>query len=181
MLVASGLAAATLAWDGHAAGETSTLGICHLAADAMHILAAGVWVGALVACFRLIMRGGGSVGDTASALAAFSGVGSAVVAVLICTGLINALYMVEWRFLPVLTTSPWGWLLLAKLALFGVMLGMAAVNRFILTPRLQTEISSCVAGRLSDLRRSLLLETSLAFGVVALVSVPGTLAPPVTG
>ena len=181
LLVASGLAATTLAWGGHAAADAGAFGIGHLAADMLHILAAGVWIGALVAFFRLVMRGGDSTGASASALAAFSGVGSAVVAVLIGTGLINALYAVEWRPLLLLTASLWGWLLLAKLALFGAMLGVAALNRFILTPRLQAEIPNGAAGSLSDLRRSLVLETSLAFGVVALVSVLGTLAPPATG
>ena len=181
LLAASGLAAATLAWGGHAAAEAGVGGYAHLAADVIHILAAGVWVGALVAFFRLLRRGGKSIDATASALAAFSGVGSAVVAILIATGLVNTLYMVEWRPLPVLTTSAWGWVLLAKLALLGAMLGMAAVNRFVLTPRLQKAIERGGPGPLSGLRRSVTLETSLAFGVVALVSVLGTLAPPVSG
>ncbi len=178
LLVASGLAAATLAWGGHAVSDTGLFGLAHLSADVIHILAAGIWVGALVAFLRLVMLVEESAGATASALAAFSGVGSAVVAILIATGLVNALHMVEWRPLPVLTTSPWGWLLMAKLGLFGAMLGLAAANRFLLTPRLETEISNGVGGRLTDLRRSLMLETSLAFGVVALVSVLGALAPP---
>ncbi len=178
LLIASGLAVATLAWSGHGAADTGVFGLAHLSADVLHILAAGIWVGALAAFFRLVMRGGESAGATASALAAFSDVGSAVVAVLIGTGLINALRMVEWRPLPVLTNGPWGWLLIAKLGLFCAMLGLAAVNRFLLTPRLQTEMSNGAVGHLSDLRRSLAFETSLAFGVVALVSVLGTLAPP---
>ncbi len=179
LLVASGLAAATLAWGGHAAANAGVPGLIHLAADVTHILAAGIWVGALAAFLCLAMRGGEGIDATASALAAFSGVGSAVVAVLIGTGFVNALYSVEWRPLPVLTTSPWGWVLLAKLALFAAMLAMAAVNRFLLTPRLQMEIASEASGRLAHLKRSLAFETSLAFGVVALVSVLGTLAPPV--
>jgi putative copper resistance protein D len=178
LLIASGLAAASLAWGGHAAAEGGAAGIGHLAADIVHILAAGVWIGALAAFLRLLVRGGECAGETARALAAFSGVGSAVVAVLIGTGLVNSLYMVDWRPLPVLTTSPWGWLLLAKLALFGAMLGMAAVNRFLLTPRLQAEVESGGDGRLSHLKRSLVLEASLALGVVALISVLGTIAPP---
>jgi putative copper resistance protein D len=181
LLIASGLAAASLAWGGHAAAEGGAAGIAHIAADVVHILAAGVWVGALAAFLRLLMRGGDGVGETARALAAFSGVGSALVAVLIGTGSVNALFMVEWRPLPVLTTSPWGWLLMAKLALFGAMLCMAAVNRCLLTPRLQADIEGGGDGNLSHLRRSLVLEASLALGVVALISVLGTLAAPATG
>lgn len=180
LLIASGLAAASLAWGGHAAAQGGAAGIAHIASDVVHILAAGVWVGALAAFLRLIIRGG-DVGETARALAAFSGVGSVLVAVLICTGSVNALFMVEWRPLPVLTTSPWGWLLLAKLVLFAAMLCMAAVNRFLLTPRLQADIEGGGEGERSHLRRSLVIETSLAFGVVALISVLGTLASPATG
>jgi putative copper export protein len=61
------------------------------------------------------------------------------------------------------------------------MLCMAAVNRCLLTPRLQADIEGGGDGNLSHLRRSLVLEASLALGVVALISVLGTLAAPATG
>lgn len=181
LLLSSGVGAASLAWGGHAAADTGVFGVAHLAADVLHILAASVWIGALVALFRLLVRGGEGGSEIARALAAFSGVGTALVAVLVGTGVVNAWRMVNWRPLPELTTSAWGWLLLAKLTLFGGMLAMAALNRFVLTPHLQAQIGSGGLRPLASLRRSLTIETTLAFGVVALVSVLGTLAPPATG
>jgi putative copper resistance protein D len=67
LLGASGLAAATLTWGGHAAANAGVFGLAHLAADVTHILAAGIWVGALVTFFRLAMHGGEAVGATATA------------------------------------------------------------------------------------------------------------------
>jgi putative copper resistance protein D len=97
--------------------------------------------------------------------------------VLIATGLVNLQPLVTWTPWPGLTTSPWGWLLLAKFALFVAMLALAAANRFVLTPRLR-DVSGSADGHLAAVRRSLALETGLAFTIAALVSILGTLAPP---
>ena len=177
---ASGLALATLAWSGHAAAQGGLFGSIRLAGDILHLLAAGVWLGALIAFVGLVMRKA-DTGVTARALASFSGVGAGVVAVLILTGLINLAPSVDWRPLPVLTTSLWGQLLLVKLALFVAMLGLAAANRFILTPKLEAGAREGVAGGLGHLRISLSLELALALAVMGLVSWLGTLAPPTAG
>ena len=172
-LISSGAALASLAWAGHAAGGEGWNGAVHLTADILHLWAAGIWLGALVA-FCALIAGPRSDGPfMAEALAAFSGVGSAVVAVLIATGLINLLPLVVWAPWPQLTTSPWGWLLLVKLVLFAGLLGLAAANRFVLTPSLRAAPHDPAA-----LRRSLALETGLAFAIAALVAVLGTLTPP---
>lgn len=172
-LICSGAALASLAWAGHAAGGEGLSGALHLSADILHLWAAGVWLGALVAFCDLVIapRPDGSI--MAETLAAFSGVGSAVVAALIATGLVNLQPLVVWDPWPRLTTSPWGWLLLIKLILFTGMLGLAAANRFVLTPRLRAAPDDAAA-----LRRSLALETGLAFAIAALVAVLGTLTPP---
>jgi putative copper resistance protein D len=177
---ASGLALATLAWSGHAAAQEGLFGYIRLAGDILHLLAAGVWLGALAAFAGLVIRKA-DAGVTARALASFSGVGTGVVAVLILTGLINLAPSVDWRPWPVLTTSLWGQLLLVKLALFAAMLGLAAANRFILTPRLEAGARDGATGGLGHLRLSLALELALAVAVVALVSWLGTLAPPTAG
>lgn len=174
---ASGLALATLAWSGHAAAQEGLYGYVRLAADILHLLAAGIWLGALMAFAALVIRKADEA-VTARALAGFAGVGTGVVAVLILTGLINLAPSVEWRPWPVLTTSLWGQLLLIKLALFAAMLGLAAANRFILTPRLETKARDAAAGGLGHLRLSLVVELSLALAVIALVSWLGSLAPP---
>ena len=172
-LIYSGVALASLAWAGHAAGGEGWSGALHLAADVLHLWAAGIWLGALVAFCALVAAPGPDRPFVAQALAAFSGIGSAVVATLIATGLVNLQPLVVWAPWPRLTASPWGWLLLVKLAMFAGMLGLAAANRFVLTPRLRAAPEEAAA-----LRRSLALETGLAFAIAALVAVLGTLTPP---
>ncbi len=59
------------------------------------------------------------------------------------------------------------------------MLGLAAANRFRLTPRLAAAIGAGgpTAAAVADLRRSVLVETSIGVLVLVLVSLLGALAP----
>jgi putative copper resistance protein D len=164
----SGLALASLAWSGHAAAGEGVAGWGRIAADMAHLLAAGVWLGALVGFVGLARRAGP---EAANALARFSGVGGAVVAVLAATGLINLFLDSDARPLTALTAGPWGWLLLAKLGAFAAMLALAAANRFVLTPRLRD------SGAAGAIRLSLALETALGLAVLILVAVLGRLSP----
>lgn len=162
-------AAASFAWTGHGAAQEGPAGALHLAADVLHLLAACVWIGALFCLARLVcMRSPAA----RPGLVAFSGVGPATVAVLVFTGLVNGWFLVGPRNLGALWTTPYGLLLLIKLGLFAAMLGLAGLNRWVLTPRLGDE------GRL---RASVLTETLLAVLVLGCVSLMGVLAPPAEG
>ena len=68
------------------------------------------------------------------ALDGFSGIRSAQVAVLVATGLANSWFVVGLAGLPRLLASAYGQLLTLKVALFVVMVGLAAANRVHLTP-----------------------------------------------
>jgi len=183
---ASGVALATLAWTGHAAMNDGTTGWVHLAADMLHLLAAGAWTGALLGLILLVTRpaprvDGPHLALTHRALHGFGTVGTIVVATLAVTGLINACLLVGPGNIPALATTLYGQLLLAKLALFAAMLGLAALNRFRLTPRFETSIAAAnhrVA--LGTLRRSLAVEAGCAVTILALVAWLGTLEPPVS-
>jgi putative copper resistance protein D len=102
-----------------------------------------------------------------------------LVAVLVATGLVNGWFLVGPTRLAGLWTTPYGLLLSVKLALFAGMLALAAANRFRLTPALGAALDGAVGPTeaLSALRRSLLVETSLAFAVLGLVAWFGMLAP----
>src|SRR5687768_3256914 len=52
--LAGAVALASLAWAGHGATGESAAGWVHLAADIAHLLAAGVWTGALIALLLLV-------------------------------------------------------------------------------------------------------------------------------
>ncbi len=174
---------ASFAWMGHGAATEGAGGSLHLAADMLHALAAGVWIGALVGFGFLAFRRNGHTADTQAvlhkALHRFSGVGSGLVAVLLVTGLINSWFLVGPSRIASLWTTPYGLLLSVKLALFVAMLGLAAANRFRLTPALGVALDTSGApeAALGALRLSLLLETSLAVSVLSLVAWFGMLAP----
>jgi putative copper resistance protein D len=76
-------------------------------------------------------------------------------------------------------------LLLAKLALFGLMLALAAANRWRLTPALAAAVAGGDAedidtdpdAALAAMRRSLIIEALAALAILALVAWFGTLEP----
>lgn len=185
--VAAG-ALATLAWNSHAAMQDSRTGLVHLSADIVHMWAAAIWIGALAALSTSVLRKTDAQTETGAraafdALARFSVVGPAVVAVLVLTGLVNGAFLVGVGNVLSLATNLYGRLLLLKLALFAAMLGLAAANRYRLTPALGQTLSDAAARGpvLARLRRCLVLETALAALVLVLVAWLGTLAPPVSG
>ena len=173
---------ASFAWTGHGAADDGLAGLAHLGADVLHLLAAGVWLGALAALLMLALTT--DFADLAAtrllhgALAGFSGVGSGVVAILVLTGLINSWFLIGPSHLVDIASSTYGLILCAKLAAFAAMLGLAALNRFGLTPRLETASADAAAASVrADLRWSLLLETAAGGLVLGLVGALGALAP----
>ncbi len=182
--LASGVALATLAWAGHGAMDEGAIGWAHLIADILHLLAAGVWVGALLGLILLVMRPAPRIDAahlalTHRALNGFGTVGTIVVATLVVTGLVNAWLLVGPGNVAALGATLYGRLLLAKLALFAAMLGLAGLNRFRLTPRFQASIAAAeYRGALGALRRSLAVETACIVAILALVAWLGTLEPP---
>lgn len=173
---------ASFAWMGHGAATEGALGLLHLSADILHTLAAGAWIGALVAFFLLLRPRAPSVmldGVLHKALQDFSGVGTGLVAVIVATGLVNSWFLVGPARMSGLWTTPYGQLLSLKLVLFVSMLALAAANRFRLTPALGAAVHGGLASgqALDALRRSLVIETAVSFLVLGLVAWLGTLAP----
>lgn len=167
------IAAASLAWLGHAAASQ---GWFQLSADILHALTASVWIGALMG-FVLLVRNARAPADFARlcmALRRFSAVGVALVLMLGVSGLVNGWYLVGLSHVGQLPFTRYGQVLLAKLAAFPGMLLLAAANRYRLTPALDTRPDPATV-RL--LRRSLAVEAALGFAVLALVAWLGTLEP----
>jgi len=180
-----GTVVASFAWSGHGSMGGDSAAFVHRGADALHLLAAGVWLGALPALGILVVRALRTQRPTevrliAHGLMRFSAIGPVVVAIVILTGLINSWFLIgvqQWR---ALFHTPYGLVLLVKLALFLSMLVLAAAHRFWLTPQLQTQLSGTTSesGILRKLRVSLIAETVLALMVLAAVAVLGLLEPP---
>jgi putative copper resistance protein D len=168
------LALASLAGTGHAGLPGGAAGVAHMLADSAHLLAAGAWLGGLLALAALLARADADVGRL---LLRFSGVGYAALATLVLSGAANAWFLVGST--ERLIATAYGRLLLAKIALFLAMAGLAAANRFWITPRLAA--SPADARWLSRIRRHVWLEQGLGLLVVAIVSVLGILQAAVEG
>lgn len=182
--LASGVALASLAWTGHGAMDEGATGWLHLIADILHLIAAGVWVGALLGLILLVSRPAARVdaahlGLTHRALHGFGTIGTLVVGTIVVTGLVNGWLLVGIGNLGSLGTTIYGRLLLAKLALFVAMLGLASLNRFRLTPAFEASIAADDhRGALGALRASLAVETACVVTILGLVAWLGTLEPP---
>jgi putative copper resistance protein D len=176
-----GVGLAALAWAGHGAADEGLAGLTHATADVVHLLSAGVWLGALLVMLLQFSDSTVEIRALHRALTQFSGVGSIIVSVILATGLLNCWFLVGPSHIAGLVASAWGRLLLVKVSLFAVMLGFAAVNRFRLTPRLAAAQAGDPRAALSALRRSVALESAAGLAVLCLVAALGVLAPPATG
>jgi len=176
---AGAIALASLAWSGHGAMDEGALRFWHFLSDILHLLAAGAWLGAMLALV-LIARGlvdEARIRSLAFAVRRFEWVGAAIVLTLSITGVVNYLFIIGPRLDEVLLGT-YGMLLAIKVLLFAAMLVLAALNRFHLGPALAQALRDgqhVVA--VNALRRSVVVELAMALLIVALVAWLGTLSP----
>ncbi|SNS09918.1 putative copper resistance protein D [Sphingomonas laterariae] len=169
------VALATLAWGGHGVMNEGALGWLHLGADILHLLAAGLWIGALATLLWFLARarscdGGGRVAAY-DALAGFARLGTIIVGLILITGLINGWAILGPSGTPIPGEGLYGRLMTIKLALFAAMLGLAALNRFRLVPAFAAD------GRTGALRVSVAVEAALGITILLLVAWLGMLSP----
>ncbi len=188
---AQGLIAAVLAmgflgavaWSGHGGATPGLRGEVHVAADALHLIAAGGWIGGLLPLGLLLARAekmpyAVGVNIAHDAALRFSTLGIAAVATLIITGLVNTWVLVG--SVQALVEFQYGRLLLLKIAIFLVLLAVAAVNRMRLTPRLAVTAkggSQASMDALRRLKRNCVVETALALAILIVVGALGTISP----
>jgi len=175
--IAGALALASLAWSGHGAMD----GAWHLLSDILHLLAAGAWMGAMLALILMsrldALFSEARIRSLADAVKRFEGVGAAIVLILSVTGVLNYLFIVGPKLGEILLGT-YGILLAIKVVLFAGMLVLAALNRFHLGPSLEQSLRDGqhqVAA--NALRRSVSVELGMALLIVALVAWLGTLGP----
>jgi putative copper resistance protein D len=162
------------AWTGHAGATPGVAGEFPLAADALHLLAAGAWLGGLPPLAMLLAAAWPGKEPrwatvTAIAVRRFSLLGVISVSTLLASGIVNSWY--EVGTLNNLFATSYGRLVLVKIALFAAMVGLASVNRFYLTPRLAS------AGIVRRLCQTSLAETALGFAAIVVVGFLGAMAP----
>lgn len=175
---------AAVAFAGHAAaGEGMTLAV-DLTADALHLLGAGTWLGALPPlalllawCRRSELVWAGTVAQEATRR--FSWLGVVCVTTLVIAGSINAWNLVGG--IPQLVGTSYGRLLLLKLGLLAPLLALAATNLLRLRPELLRSPprmrSFVFGGLLAALQRNTVVELALGVAILTIVAMLGVTPP----
>ena len=174
----------TLGWSGHAAATEGMLGLAHRISNGIHLLAGGLWLGAIgwflhlsVVAHRDPERM--SAEELLVVLHGFAPLGVALVGTVSITGLFNAQMIFGLENSEATLTTTYGLLLAAKIAVVGLMLALGAHNAR--TSRRSVVGSGDTDGdhgiALSILRRSLTRELALGILVLVLVAVLGMLSP----
>ena len=162
----------SLAWISHAAAaRTQPLGVVN---DALHLCAAGGWIGGLVSLAIFLTRV-----DLLSALSnkvileRFSALSLCCVSILVASGICNSWLLVG--SVHGLVTTTYGWLLLFKLALFGILMSFGARNRFLVKTKLRDFPAD--SDLLAQFRRNVLREACLGVAVIVIVGCLGVTPP----
>jgi putative copper resistance protein D len=164
----SALLLATLAPVGHGAMLDGLSGQLLILNQIVHLTCVAAWLGGLLLLVLILRQ---PTEPMPAILRRFSGVGYALVAGLLITGLINVRVLTgQWWPTPLF--SGFALILLIKAMIVLAMLGLALFNRL--------RIDDCEQ-RMGTLRRSVMLEWLLGIGAVAAVSLLGTLPPMITG
>jgi copper resistance protein D len=180
---------ATLAWAGHGGATPGSAGRVHLAADVLHLGAAGAWLGGLIPLVLLLRLLRYSDGPGRAMIAwhvtrRFSNLGVVAVGTLLTSGMINAWFLVGGTVN--LASTEYGRLLELKIALFVGMVFLAAVNRLHLMPQSSPAAEIPGSGAMSEglisgttrlLEGSALLEISIGLAIICIVGALGVTPP----
>jgi putative copper resistance protein D len=177
---------ASLAWTGHAVMRSGWTGQVDMAVQTLHVFAASAWLGSLPALGYILYRARFDHGGTWRRLARdilprYSRVGYLAVGLIMLTG-----SFASWRLVASvaeLAGTTYGHVLLAKICLFGLMVALALVNRFGLSPIAIKSTSTALEMKASfmGLGRNVMLEQLLGLMVLGAVSLLGTLPPALIG
>lgn len=181
ILILSATLLAAIAGAGHAKSTVGWIGVAHVSCDAVHLLAAGAWLGGLVPLVLLLGEARRAADPSWSAVARsatvrFSTLGLVSVGALIATGAVNAVLLVG--SVAALTATDYGLLLLIKIGLLAVMIVVAAINRFGLAPRLS--MASAAGVNRTVLRRlqyNAAIEIGVGVAILVIVGILGTTPP----
>jgi putative copper export protein/mono/diheme cytochrome c family protein len=173
-------AVAAMAWAGHAAA-VEPLGLVAVSADAVHLVAAGFWLGALFPLALLLRAASREAGADARpyavlAVRRFSSVALTAMLLIAASGLWNS--WVEVGGVPALVGTRYGRLLLVKIALLVGVLGIAVANRHRLLPALSGEGATVGRPAMARLSRFVAFELGLGLLMIAVaaalsLAVPG--------
>ena len=170
------------AWLGHAAqGGAGVYGAIMITVYAIHMLAAGAWVGGLPPLlFGLVEQRHFAPNEaricTVDILSRFSAMAMIAVTLIVASGIANAGFRVAGSFGKLFYTD-YGDALLTKISVVAAMLALAYFNRFVFMPKLR---SAALKGmeQITWLGRSVTLELALGVLVLGVAAVLGITPPP---
>jgi putative copper export protein/methionine-rich copper-binding protein CopC len=171
--------AVTPALSGHAAAMTGGWGIAAIVADALHVLAAGAWLGCLLVLLlagipAAVRLGEGRRGEGVAALVrSFSPTALGFAGVLVLTGVFAT--WLHGGSVSALLASDYGRLLLLKLGVFALVLAAGAYNFRRILPALGEDAAT------ARLRRSAALELTAGAVVLLITAVLVATARPYEG
>jgi copper transport protein len=166
-LVGIGLVAVSFLFDGHTV--TTAPNLLVKAASAVHVLAAGVWVGGvLLMAWTLASRHRRSVPlDAAAMVIRFSRIASIALAAVAIAGTALALAILDSP--QDLFTTSWGRVLIVKVLAVCVAAGIGVYNHFVTVPALDTDPTN--EAMADQLRRLVRIEGGILLLVVAVTAV----------
>jgi putative copper resistance protein D len=175
----AGVYLGSLAFAGHGAEGLGVAQDIHLAADFLHLIAAGLWLGALVPLVLVLLtlwrcQEDGWILAAARAASRFSTLGILAVGILLVSGTINAAFLLGG--MHSLIDTDYGRLLLLKVVLAAAMVGLAGINRQYLLPRL-FDCPGAASGTVQKLVRSALIEIALGVAILCIVGALGIMPP----
>jgi mono/diheme cytochrome c family protein/uncharacterized membrane protein len=141
-----------------------------LVSEIAHLLAGAAWLGSLLPLLATVRLA--PLNAAQAAASRFSPFGTACVKVLAITALFQGWQLIG--SVPSLIGTAYGWMAIAKIALFAGLLALAASNRYRLIPRLNRTNGEIAK---SDLMRSVGIETGLGFAILLAASLLVTLPP----
>lgn len=176
--LASGVAAA-MAWAGHA-GASESASVGPVLADAAHVVAGGLWLGALLPLAALLRAASTEAGaDTRPyavlAVRGFSRTAVGVMTLVVATGLVQTWTQVG--DVPGLVGTRYGWVLALKVLLLIGVVAIAARSRRIWVPALSGPGAAVGRPAMTRLGRLVIIELALGLGILLAVAVLAATPP----
>lgn len=170
-LLLGGTALGLLAWAGHAAAVEPG-GLAAAGADALHLLAVGIWLGGLLPLALLLRAAGGEAGSDARPFAvlaarSFSQMSLVAVLTVVATGIWNSWNQIG--NVASLLGTRYGHLLLLKLGLLVLIIALAGVNRLRVLPALSGEAETVGRPAMRRLTSFVRIEFALGAAILAVV------------
>ena len=170
----AGLLLGCRAFMGHSVMREGAAGVLLQLSYLVHVLSAGAWLGALVPLLfvvRELSKRDDGQDAAAAGLRRFSTAGQVMVALAVCTGVVNTSLILG--RLPLAWSQPYQLLLAAKICIVAGMIVIALINRTVIVPRAKSGFRP--AAQL--LLYSATIELALGGGALVLVNLIGTFDP----